>query len=159
MPSVDDADLVAGVVAQLQARLPALADAAGLPAVTGFLDYDPPMPDPTKSPLVWVDVTGDRREDSSGRGATLQKYSHQPRLVVGIQAAGPNSSQTAFTLRRYVSLIRRAVEGDQKVGGLVLWARWMETRYSPNMSRTAAQLQKEGLLVFDLNHRNRIGQD
>lgn len=156
---MDDDAVVQAAKAQLEAELPALLEAAELPAIVEFLDYDPGLPLASKAPQVWVDVVQNRRSDERERGATVQRYAQAPQLFVGVTAAGNDAGKAARQLRQTTDRIRRALEMDPSLGGRVLWVRWVETSYTPNLSKAATGLFKLAGLIFDVNYRTRYTQE
>lgn len=150
--------LVAAIDARLQAALPALLAAAGLPAILEFLDYDPAIPQPAKAPQVWIDVPNETRSDDERRGATLGKYATNRVVYVTVTAAGPDPSTAAKQLRGTADMIRQCLEGDQTAGETSLWVRWTRTDYSPNFAQ-GSNLYKEACLTFDVPKRTQIGTD
>ena len=156
---MNDDELVQAVKARLESALPAVLAAAGLPPVTEFLDYDPGLPVATKAPQVWVDLPEDNRSADSSRGATLQKYSHKPSVMVGVSGAGNNPSLASRQLRQLVGHIRQVLEAEPTLGGTVLWVRWIGTSYTPNVSKNPTGLFKLAGLFFDINYRTRYGQE
>lgn len=149
--------LINAVVARLSGNLPTLVAAEGLPPITEFLNYDPGLPSPTKAPQVWVDMSRDRRSDDPRRGASINKYSRQMDVLIGVTIAGANAAEAADRHRDYVDLIVKCMEGDVTVAGAAFWFTWQNTDYSPNFGQGFA-LFREAVLHFDGNKRRAHGE-
>ena len=139
--------LKAAIKTRLETELPALLSAQLLPDPTEVLTYWPGVPDPSRSPLVWVDIAGAERSRDPNRNTT-HKYAEERTVLVGVSVAGEAAEAASLLLEGYVDLVRQCVEGDQTVDGNALWARWLATDYSPNMAQTG--LFREAVLTFDM---------
>ena len=139
--------LKAAIKCRLETELPELLSAQLLPDPSDVLTYWPGVPDPSRSPLVWVDIAGAARSRDPHRNTT-HKYAEERTVLVGVSVAGEEAEAASLLLDGYVDLLRQCVEGDQSVDGNALWARWLTTDYSPNMAQTG--LFREAVLTFDM---------
>lgn len=150
MPATQD--LIAAIVAQIETALPPLLAAAGLPAITGVLAYDPAVPVPAQAPLVWVDIAGARRSDDVERGASIRKYAYSRTILVGAMVAGETPASVATRLQGISDCVRQAVEKEQTYGGKSLWCRWLTTDYDVPMAAGNA-IFREVVQTYDLPTR------
>lgn len=145
-------DLITAIVTQIQTALPPLLAAAGLPAITGVLAYDPAVPVPAQAPLIWVDIESARRSDDLTRGASIRKYGYTRSILVGAQIAGETPASVATRLRGISDCMRKAVEAEQTYAGKSLWCRWLHTDYDPPMPMGSG-IFREVVQTYDLPTR------
>lgn len=158
MATIPDDELVDAVVARLQSVLPGVLEAAGLPAISEFLGYDPALLSEVKAPQIFVDLPDVARSSSEERGATLHKYSVFPQILVGVTSAGQDGAMAARRLRQTAFRIRQVLESDQTLGGRALWVAWRRTSYAPNIGKAVA-LYKIAFLTFDVCYRTQLGRE
>jgi hypothetical protein len=151
-------DLINAVVTRLEDNLPALVTAESLTAITDYLNFEPILLEPSKSPLVWVDIEKDARSDDPSRGATLSKYSHDRTVLVGIYCNNQDPQTVTESLRAYADLVRKCLDGEQTAGGQGLWVRWLSSDFSPP-TNVKMSVFREVVLSFDIPRRTSRGAD
>jgi hypothetical protein len=107
--------LLAALKATLEGNLPALLTAEGLDAITAFITYDPGRSWKSFAPQVWIDVVSDTTENMAAEG--LQDRTLE--FLVGVTAKGDDASATATRLRAHTDLIKRALEANPTLGGVL----------------------------------------
>ncbi|HEY3283070.1 MAG TPA: hypothetical protein VGN26_12425 [Armatimonadota bacterium] len=156
--------LIDAVKTRLEADLPARLTAAGLPAISEVLTYQPGLLNAAKAPQVWLDMPQAKRSEAPGRGASQGYFVRNRTLLVGITGAGSEAAVAASNLRQTADLVRQCLEAEQyateavPLGGEALWVRWLEDDYTPNESSTTALLQM-ATLVFDVPCRVGRGEE
>lgn len=160
-------DLVAHFVTKLTTSLPALVSAESLTAISRYLNHEPAMAQPDKSPTVWVDVNRMERSWDAGRGASFHKYSQHARIYVGVDSVNQDPGTVATTIRGYVDLIRKLIEGENvrgATGNVIVgvdgcyWALCDNVDFSPPVA-IGTSIFREAVLEFDVNRVVTTGEE
>lgn len=151
--------LVTGVVNQLKARLPALVAAEGLPPVMEFLNYDPGLLQPGRSPQVFVDLSEVRPGGPAQFGGTNASWTRLRRVLIGVTCAGEDAGVAASRLYTFTDLILKAMTQDLTAMGEGHNVRWMGTAYGPNMAGNGVALFRLAMLTFEITRWGTLGED
>lgn len=151
--------LAAAVVARLEGALPARLTAAGLPALTELLAYQPALPNPSHAPQLWVAVSQVRAAGPGAFGATNAMSTRTRVLQVGITAAGADAALAESRLLGYVDLLIEVLTGDRTA----LWSahnlRFLRADFSANLAGTATSLFREAVLTIEADRWSADGED
>lgn len=104
--------LVALVLAELEAHLPALLTAEGVDTPTDYVDGPRRLVPSTQTPLVLVDIPDFDQEGATG-GQGWRNYN----IIVYAVLAAPDEETLHQHIRAYMDLITKVIEAEVASGG------------------------------------------
>lgn len=152
-------DLLTAIKATIEARLPALAAAEGLPAITRVLRHAPPMANPTNAPEVWIALGRTTHSGPAGFGGPGPVSTRRKEISIIVTAYGQDTEETTLRLCDYADLIEQAIKLDPTMRQGGHDAQWIDTSYTDNLLSQGSALYRAAVIRITVSRWAVMGED
>lgn len=152
-------DLLTAIQSTIEARLPALVAAEGLPAIRRVLRHAPPMANPTNAPEVWIALGRVTHTGPASFGGPGPVTTRKKEISVIVTAYGEDAEETMLRLHDYADLIEQLFKADPtaRQGGHDV--QWVDTTYTDTLLAQGNALYRAAVIRITVTRWAVMGED